>query len=419
MTPERRGAPVFGILLRLFPRDFRAEHGAGMQELFEARLARARGLRGRIGVWSRGLVDVLRTAWAVRTGAEITTGRRRGGGRTMDSLLQDLKQTLRHLVRAPVFTLGAVLLLAVGIGANTTVFTVVDGLLFRPPPWGDADEVVYVYQDSDDGEPNSTSFPAYRDMTEVDVFESVAAVTPNSATLEGTDGPVAVDIEYATASLMDVLGLAPARGRWFGPEHDVVGNAYAAVVSWPAWVSRFGADPDLVGSTVRLNGQPVTVVGVGPRTLPSSFPPFVTDFWLSISSTPLGGDFMVANLDRRADHWYDVRARLAEGVTPEQASAAMDALATRLATDFPEFNQGRGITVFRADEVRAHPSVDGDLFAAGTLLGAVVAVVLLLACANLANLLLVRGLGRSGEMAVRRAMGAGSGRVARLFFLEA
>lgn len=419
MTPERRPAPLFRLLLRLFPRGFREEHGAGMQELFETRLARARGPGRRLGVWTRTLGDVAGAAWAVRWGTDDITGRRRGGASTMDTLLQDFRQTLRHLARAPVFTVGAVLLLAVGIGANATVFTVVDGLLFRPPPWGDAERVVHVYQDSDDGEPNSTSFPAYRDMTEIDVFASVAAVTPNSATLERTDGPVTVEIEYATASLMEVLGLSPARGRWFGPEHDVVGNAYAAVVSWSTWVSRFGADPDLVGSTVRLNGQPVTVVGVGPRTLPSSFPPFLTDFWLSISSTPLGGDYMVANLDRRADHWYDVRARLAEGVTPEQASAAMDALAARLAADFPEFNQGRDITVFRAADVRTHPSADAELFAAGTLLSAVVAVVLLLACANLANLLLVRGLGRSGEMAVRRAMGAGSGRVARLFFLEA
>lgn len=337
----------------------------------------------------------------------------------MDSIIQDLRQTVRHLVRAPGFTLGAVALLAVGIGANTTVFTVVDALLFRPPPWGDADRVVHVYQDSDEGEPNSTSFPAYRDMTESDVFASVAATAPWSVTWERTDGRVEVDVEFATAGLLEVLGLSPDRGRWFDPEHDRVGNAFVAVVSWPTWVSRFGADPDVVGSTVRLNGQPVTILGVGPRTLPSSFPPFVTDFWLSISSTAVVGEFMVANLDRRADHWYDVRARLAPGVTVDQAAAAMDALAARLAGDFPEFNQGRGITVFAADEIRTHPSADAELFAAGTLLGAVVAVVLLLACANLANLLLVRGLGRSGEMAVRRAMGAGGGRVARLFFFEA
>ena len=336
----------------------------------------------------------------------------------MDGLKQDLRQTLLRLARAPLFTVGAVALLAVGIGANTTVFALVDALLFRPVPWEDAERVVYVYQDSDDGEPSSTAFPAYRDMAESDAFAYVGASSPESATLEADQGPVAVDIEYVTASYLDVLGLVPARGRWFGPEHDRVGSEFAAVVSWPTWVSRFGADPDLVGRSVRLNGQPVTVIGVGPRDLPGSFPPFVSDFWLSISTTPVSGEYRVTNLDRREDHWYDVRARLARGVTVPQAQAAMDALALRMGEQFPEMDRGRGITVFAARDVRAHPSVDGQLFQMGTLLSAIVGAILLLACANLANLLLVRGLGRSGEMAVRRAMGAGGGRVARLLLFE-
>ena len=336
----------------------------------------------------------------------------------MHAVLQDLRHTLRSLLRAPGFAVGAVVLLGLGIGANMTVFSIVDAILFRPPPWGDASRVVHVYQDSDDGEPSSTSFPAYRDMTGVEVFSAVSATTPANATWESNDGPVPVDIEFSTASTMEVMGLSPSRGRWFGPEHDQVGGGYAAVVSWPTWTTRFGSDPEVVGRTIRLNGQPVTVIGVGPRGLPSSFPPFVTDFWLSISSTPVTGEYQVANLERRADHWYDVRARLAPGVTSDQARSAMGALATRLAEEFPEFNRNRGITVFESRDIRTHPSVDAQLFQAGSLLTAVVAVILLLACANLANLLLVRGLGRSGEMAVRRALGAGGGRVGRLFLFE-
>ena len=423
------GPLLFRVVLRAFPSWFLEEHEAGMVELFQTRLRRASTVRQRLRVWARSVVDVLRSAWSVRRwrsgGLPDPTGRERADdfargrrGSRVETLLQDVRQTIRTLLRAPGFTVGAVALLAVGIGANSTVFSLVDSLLFRPLPWGNPEEVVYVYQDSDDGEPSSSSFPAYRDMTESDVFAHVGATSPSSATLEGSDGPVDVSTEFTTASFMDVLGLSPARGRWFSPQHDQVGSELTAVVSYPTWVSRFGSDPGMVGSTVRLNGQPVTVIGVGPQNLTGSFPPFVTDFWLSISTTPIEGDFRVANLDRRSDHWYDIRARLASGATVVQAQAAMDALATRLAESFPEFNRGRGITVFRSRDVRANPTVDGDLFQAGSLLMAVVATILLLACANLANLLLVRGLGRSGEMAVRRAMGARGRRVARLFFLE-
>ncbi|MEK9508227.1 ABC transporter permease [Gemmatimonadota bacterium Y43] len=423
MTPARQGGPLFRLALRLLPRRLREEHGAEMTELYRARLERATGAVARARARIRGVADIVATALATRAGrrsaADGFTGRRRGGGWTMDATLQELRQTVRNLARSPGFTLGAVALLAIGIGVNTTVFTVVDALLFRPPPWDEAERVVHIYQHSDEGEPSSTSFPAYRDMAALDLFESVGATVPWSARWERGDERIEVDVEYATSTLLDVLGLAPDRGRWFEAALDRPGAGFAAVVSFPTWVSRFGADPDVVGSTVVLNGEAVTIVGVGPRTLPSSFPPFVTDFWLSISSTPLGGQFMVDNLERRADHWYDVRARLAPGATVAQASAAMEALAARLAADFPEFNEGRDISVFAADDIRTHPTSDGDLFAAGTLLAAVVGVILLLACANLANLLLVRGLGRAGEMAVRRALGAGRTRVARLFLFEA
>lgn len=336
----------------------------------------------------------------------------------MDRLRQDIRYATRHLMRSPVFAFGAVALLALGIGANTTVFTVVDSLVLRPPPWSHPEEVVHVYQDSDDGEPSSSSYPATRDMARSDVFASLAATTSSSAAWEGPDGPEPVATEYTTSSYLEVLGLPVQRGRWFGPEDDVVGGAPVAVVSAPAWRARFGSDPDVVGRTIRLNGQPVTIVGVGPEKLTGTYTPLVTDFWLSISSTVVSGPFQVANLERRSDHWYDVRARLAVGVTAQQAQAAMDALATRLAEEYPEYNRGRGINVFASKDVRMHPQGDGDLYLAAGLLSAVVLTVLLLACANLANLLLVRGMTRSGEMAVRSALGASRARAARLFLIE-
>lgn len=403
---------AFRALLRLYPRWFRAEHGEEMTHLFRVRMSRAGGVGERLRLWGRTLADTGSTAWALRRRDT------EGGGFHMGTLLQDVRYAARHLARSPLFTVGAVALLAIGIGANTTVFTLVDGLLFRPPPWSHPEEVVHVYQDSDDGEPSSSSFPATQDMAGSEVFQSVAATTPSSATWEGPDGLESVSTEYTTSAYMEVLGLSVQRGRWFEPENDVVGGAPLAVVSAAAWHGRFGGDPAVVGRTIRLNGMPVTIIGVGPEGLTSTITPLVTDFWLSISATPVSGDFQVANLERRQDHWYEVLARLAPGATVAQAQSAMDALAARLAEEYPEYNRGRGITVFASRDVRMHPQGDGELFIAGGLLSAVVLTILLLACANLANLLLVRGLSRSGETAVRTALGAPRGRVARLFLLE-
>ncbi len=402
---------LFRALLRIYPRWFREAYGDEMAALFGARLSRSRGVVDRVHLWWRTLKDAGSTALALH-------GREDEGGLRMETLRQDVRYATRHLTRSPVFTIGAVALLAVGIGANTTVFTVVDSLVLRPPPWSHPEEVVHVYQDSDDGEPSSSSYPATRDMARSEVFTAVAATTSSSATWEGPDGPEPVATEYTTSTYLEALGLAVQRGRWFGPEDDAVGTAPVAVVSAPAWRARFGGDPGVVGRAVRLNGMPVTIIGVGPEELTGTYTPIVTDFWLSISSTVVSGSFQVANLERREDHWYDVRARLAPGITVEQAQAAMDALAARLAEEYPEYNRGRGITVFASADVRQHPQGDGALYLAAGLLSAVVLTVLLLACANLANLLLVRGMTRSGEMAVRSALGAPRGRVARLFLLE-
>jgi putative ABC transport system permease protein len=255
-------------------------------------------------------------------------------------------------------------------------------------------------------------------MAASNVFVAVTATTPSSAAWNGVDGVTRVATEYATSSYMRVLGRSVQRGRWFEPADDIVGGAPVAVVTAAAWRTRMGSDPDVVGRTIRLNGQPVTIIGVGPDGLTGSGTPLVTDFWLSISATIVSGDFQVANLQRREDHWYQVLARLAPGVTVPQAQAAMDALAARLAEEYPQFNKGRGITVFASRDVRIHPQGDRNLFLAGGLLSAVVLTVLLLACANLANLLLVRGLSRSGETALRCALGAPRSRVARLFLIE-
>lgn len=338
----------------------------------------------------------------------------------MHSFVSDLRYAARRLRQTPLFTVSAVTVLAIGIGLNATVFNLADRALFRPLPFEDAERVVHIYQDSDNGVPASTSFPAYRDMAAMnDVFSDVAATAQANAIWERADGPRDASAQFATASHLRVLGLTPYLGTWFDRRHDRVGAEMAAVVSYATWRAQMGSDPTVIGRTVRLNNQPVTIIGVGPRDFSGEANALVTDFWLSISSTPVVGPYQVANLEQRGDHWHTVKARLAPSVTVAQASAAMQGLAARLAEQYPAHNEGRGITVFAHDEVRFHPLLDRGLLASGVALIVVAALILLLACSNLANLLLARGISRNSEIAVRAALGADNLRIARLLLLEA
>ena len=334
-------------------------------------------------------------------------------------LTGELRTAFRRLLGTPLFTLGALGVVAFGIGVNTAAFTLVNSFLFRAPAWSEPERVVSIYQDSDDGEPNSTSFPAYRDMTEFDdVFVAVSASTP--ATLRWNRGGVEREVaaEFVTASFLDVVGLRPFLGPGFDPAHDNVGAGSYAIVNHRLWQTELAADPDIIGRSIELAGAPVTIVGVAPRRYVGNLMPMVTDFWLSISSVGIAGEYRVENLERREDHWYDVKARLAPGATKEDAQSAMTTLATRLEREYPKINTNRDITVFAYGDVRLHPDADKDLSQASAGTMALVGLVLLLACSNLANLLTVRGMTRLPEAAVRRALGASSAAVARTFVAE-
>jgi putative ABC transport system permease protein len=338
----------------------------------------------------------------------------------MDLLVQDIRYGLRRLAASPLFTVMAILIIGLGIAANTAVFSAVNAVLLRPLPFVDPDRVVHVYQHSDEGQPQSSSFPAYRAIAlRTDVFAGAAAFFYTTVNAETDFGTRQSLVEFATSSYFPVLGLSPARGRWIAPQEDVPTAGPVAVVSDQAWRTRFGSDPGIVGRTVRLGGSPVTIVGVGPVSYNGFASGVAVDFWLSLSAMgPVQGAFFVQMLERPQDHWFLIRARLREGVTIAQSRAAMDGVSADLGTRFAGLDQTRRIEVLPARSVRIHPAFDRVIIPAATMLMAVVGLVLALVCSNLAIMLLLRSVSQHREVSIRMAMGAGRGRILRQFLTE-